>query len=255
MNPEDPDATERRAREEAYYRDLWSREAWGQAGPNPDETARAEKILALLARHVRPAAGRNGLRILDLGCGRGWLTRLLSNHGNVIGIDPVTASVDCAHQLHPGLDFRHLDASALLNEVGEGYFDLVVSSEVIEHVDRPEQPDFLRNVRTLLAPGGFAILTTPRGELQRKWERRQPEEQPLEKWLSETELRRLCIESGFAVCATERAYVRSDFADPINDFVRSRYFAALARRWPGSRLLARLRHHVAIYQVILVQRP
>lgn len=46
-------------------------------------------------------------------------------------------------------------ASAL----GEAAFDLVVSVEVIEHVESPI--GFLRNIARLLKPAGVAIVTTP----------------------------------------------------------------------------------------------
>ena len=41
-------------------------------------------------------------------------------------------------------------------------FDLVVSTEVIEHVDDPL--DFLAELRRFVADGGVVIVTTPRAE-------------------------------------------------------------------------------------------
>src|SRR6266852_67536 len=42
---------------------------------------------------------------------------------------------------------------------GFARFDLVVTVEVIEHVESPI--GFLRNIGQLLAPGGVAVITTP----------------------------------------------------------------------------------------------
>ena len=162
-----------RAKEEEFYRDLWSREHWSRPTPNPDEQARADKVVHFIREYVLPTLSERKAHILDLGCGRGWLTNVLSAFGEVIGVDPVSAGVERARELFPKLEFRCLESTELLQSLGAGSFDLVVSSEVIEHVDRPQQPAFLGNIFSLLAPGGFAILTTPRGELQERWARSQ----------------------------------------------------------------------------------
>jgi 2-polyprenyl-3-methyl-5-hydroxy-6-metoxy-1,4-benzoquinol methylase len=244
-----------RAKEEEYYRELWSRESWGSVTPNPDEKARSEKIVSLIREYVLPAAGDRRLRILDLGCGRGWLTNILSALGEVVGIDPVSAGVERARALFPNIEFRCLESAELQSSLGLESFDLVVSSEVIEHVDRAEQPAFLTGIFSLLVPGGFAVLTTPRGEMQERWARCQTEEQPREEWLMARDLRRLAEEAGFNVRRTDRVFVPMNLKDPISVFVQSRYFAKLAQIFPASRLLARLRYSCSIYQVILLQRP
>ena len=244
-----------RAKEEEFYHDLWSREQWSRATPNPDEQARAGKIVGFIRQYVLPTVGERQARILDLGCGRGWLANILSEFGHVIGVDPVSAGIERAKELFPKLEFRCLESAELLQSLGAESFDLVVSSEVIEHVDRLQQPAFVRYIFSLLAPGGFAILTTPRGELQRRWARCQVEEQPLEEWLTASDLRRLAGDAGFHVQQTDRVFVPTTLADPISAFVHSRYFAKLAQIFPTSRLLARLRYYCAIYQVVVLHRP
>lgn len=239
--------------EEQFYRELWSQKNWNTATPNADEQARADKIISFIDTHAAQALDRP-LRILDIGCGRGWLTNVLSTYGEAIGIDPAHASVQRARELFPQLDFRLRDSSELLREMGPECFDLIVSSEVIEHVEQDQQILFLRNIYALTRPGGFAILTTPRGELQHRWAKRQGAKQPVEEWIAEQQLQDLCRKAGFTIRQTDRAFPAS-FADPISDFLHSRWFRGSARLFPNSRLLDWIRFYCAIYQVIIIQRP
>lgn len=56
-------------------------------------------------------APQPGETILDLGCGTGYLTHLISESGaHVIGIDNSKEMIDKAQQQYPGIDFRLMDA-------------------------------------------------------------------------------------------------------------------------------------------------
>ena len=240
--PPDPEAVNE------FYSRFWNSAAWGGAQPNEDEKLRAEAITRFIEEFVRtPNAESPNLRILDLGCGRGWLTSILSDYGSVLGIDPVPAAIERARVLFPNLNVRLADSANLISEGLEAQFDLIVSSEVIEHVVGTQKESFLRDIYRLLKPGGFAILTTPRGELWKLWSRTEQEEQPVEEWVSEKELRRLCESVRFRVVAKDRVFVRYSF-----DWL-SRIAARSTRRgYIG--LQEKLRYHRAIYQVVLVTR-
>ena len=98
-------------------------------------------------------------RVLDLGCGNGALCGALSDAGlDVVGCDPSEDGIEHARQAYPRVPFHLLgiyDDPVVLG----GEFDVVVSSEVIEHVFLPRHlPRFARRV---LRPGGHLILTTP----------------------------------------------------------------------------------------------
>lgn len=99
-------------------------------------------------------------RMLDVGCNYGFgmdLGRFL--HGwEVVGVEPSLAGRRGAAEL--GLDVRdgYLDASTTF----EAPFDLVLASEVVEHVADPLE--FLRTLARHLAPGGVLVLTTPAAE-------------------------------------------------------------------------------------------
>jgi SAM-dependent methyltransferase len=231
---------------EQVYRSLWRSPHWGTAEPNDDERSRLTAITTVLTGcdlGDRP-------RILDLGCGRGWLSHALARHGDVLGIDVVAASVERARELFPDLTFEQLDTRRLLDSRGPGSFDLVVSSEVIEHVEDADKPAFVSDIYELLRPGGYAIITTPRGELRAAWQRRSDWQQPTEEWVTEPDLDRLAAGVGFAVEQRARAHVYP--ITPLGRVFASRVFRMLTRILP---VLARLTFRWRIYQVVLLRRP
>jgi len=235
-------------RENEYYAKFWSSEAWGSAQPNNDEKLRAAAITKLIDEFVIPESNAAGLRILDLGCGRGWLTSLLANYGSIIGIDPVPAAIERAKILFPNLDVRVAEGANLITEGFEAQFDLVVSSEVIEHVVPSQKPEFVRNLKRLLKPNGFAILTTPRGELWKQWQRLGNGAQPVEEWITESDLNKLCESSGLRVVKRDRVFL----PDCPFDWL-SRLASRSNGLFAGSGLQRRLRHLRGIYQVVALQ--
>ncbi|MBI1318949.1 MAG: methyltransferase domain-containing protein [Candidatus Hydrogenedens sp.] len=115
----------------------------------------AETVSAVIATG-RPA------RVLDVGCGTGsLLSRPLAEAFpalEVTGIDADAATIAwaAAHQALPNLHF-----ATALAEDGERPFDLVIASEVLEHVEDP--PAFLLWLRRQTRRGGRVIVTVPNG--------------------------------------------------------------------------------------------
>jgi 2-polyprenyl-3-methyl-5-hydroxy-6-metoxy-1,4-benzoquinol methylase len=103
----------------------------------------------------------NGCRVLDIGCGNGSFTSTWANpHWRVSGIDLSKSGIDSARRSLPNIDFQVGDiAGDLVKVFGAGASDIVISTEVIEHLYDPRA--MVRNAFALLRPGGEAILTTP----------------------------------------------------------------------------------------------
>ena len=181
--------------DDGYYEDLFIRNPeWSTPEPNNDETARWVKIASILEHLVRERSKHGNserLRILDLGCGRGWLANLASGYGDCTGVEPVSGVVAYARKLFPHVRFYSGTADTLLREPAFTPFDVVLSSEVIEHVPRPEQAEFVRVLRRLIKPQGHVIITTPRREVFDLWQKIAPPNQPVEDWLSEDDVSRL----------------------------------------------------------------
>jgi ubiquinone/menaquinone biosynthesis C-methylase UbiE len=96
-----------------------------------------ERNLDQLFSIVAPGA------VLDVGCGEGvlteqWARRLGS--GRVVGIDLEDAKLAAqwrARRERPNLEFRAMVAEQL--QFGDGEFDLVAATEVLEHIAEPER--------------------------------------------------------------------------------------------------------------------
>ena len=109
---------------------------------------------------LRHLAGLGKARVLDLGCGNGSLCGRLSAAGfDVVGVDVSEPGVTQARKRWPGIRFETLgvyDEPPL--EFVEA-FDVVVSTEVVEHLYAPRALPKL--IARVLKPGGTAMVTTP----------------------------------------------------------------------------------------------
>ena len=131
-----------------YYEGLWS------DLPEELEPPDFELRRRFLLDAVRP-----GDRALDLGSGTGEFAAALAGVGaDVVGVDIAEAALTRARLRHPELDFRLAPIDGPL-PFDDSAFDLLWSSEVIEHV--ADTAKWLSEVRRVLAPGGRLLLTTP----------------------------------------------------------------------------------------------
>ena len=97
--------------------------------------------------------------ICDLGCGNGYMTGRLAALGyNVVGIDASETGLFIARQTYPEVQFHRCVIGGLSNN-DFGKFDLVISSDVIEHLYRPS--DLLSDAHCLLKAGGQILIGTP----------------------------------------------------------------------------------------------
>ena len=111
------------------------------------------EFVARVVRAQRPA------RVLDVGCGTGaYLTNPLGEMFravSIVGIDDDRASLDHARAA------AHPENVSFTEDVSGERFDLVIASEVLEHVDDP--PSFLSGLVARMRPGGRLIVTVPNG--------------------------------------------------------------------------------------------
>jgi GT2 family glycosyltransferase/SAM-dependent methyltransferase/tetratricopeptide (TPR) repeat protein len=193
--------------EQFYERLFINTPHWSTPHPNPDEAARWSKIAGFLEVILR-RNNNASLRMAEVGCGRGWLTNLLSGYyGTCEGVEPVAGVIARAKALFPSLRFTAGTAATLLERADFQPYDVVISSEVIEHVPHREQAAFVHSLRALLKPGGYIVLTTPRGDVWDQWQRIAPPNQPIEDWLTEQQLRGLWEAEGLQCVGLERVYV------------------------------------------------
>jgi trans-aconitate 2-methyltransferase len=103
--------------------------------------------------HIRP-----GLKVIDLGCGTGELTRRLAERlpgSQVLGIDASPEMLERARsQERPGLRFE----SGLIEQV-KGQWDLVFSNAAIQWVD--DHPALVPRLLSMVRPGGQLVIQMP----------------------------------------------------------------------------------------------
>lgn len=110
-------------------------------------------LLAMLGRPRGP--------VLDVGCGNGAIARALIAQGyDIYGVDASESGIAIANAEAPGRFFV-LDVSSgqLPTELASKRFDVVISTEVIEHLYDPR--GFIAFARRILPSGGEFILSTP----------------------------------------------------------------------------------------------
>ena len=123
------------------------------------------KTFRSLIRRLKPGS------LVDLGCGGGDLLRDLRSAFPALrlcGIDLSEAQIAANRRIEPGIEWRTADLDVPSTDLRElsNRFDVVVASEIIEHVGHPDQ--FLRNASLLATPGkGRLLLSTQSG---RVWE-------------------------------------------------------------------------------------
>lgn len=103
------------------------------------------------------------IRILDVGCGNGYIANKLISEGfNVYGIDASTQGINEANKANIDRFFiQDISSKELPKELKDIKFDTIISTEVIEHLYDPRgYVDFCKNI-LLKNGGGELIISTP----------------------------------------------------------------------------------------------
>jgi 2-polyprenyl-3-methyl-5-hydroxy-6-metoxy-1,4-benzoquinol methylase len=105
--------------------------------------------------------GKDKLKVLDVGCGNGNISRFIGsmNH-DVLGIDISSTTIEKAKSLNnlPNVVFKNISAEDLISHET---FDLVICSEVIEHLNVPTE--VVNALQKLLNSNGILVVTVPNG--------------------------------------------------------------------------------------------
>ncbi|HEX9341135.1 MAG TPA: methyltransferase domain-containing protein [Thermoplasmata archaeon] len=129
-----------------------------------------------------------GRRILDAGCGTGYLARILAAKGAiVVGVDlspKLLAAARKQEALEPlGVEYEEADL-ADLSRFGDGTFDVVVSNVVMQDVLRYREA--FRELRRIIRPGGQLLFSVTHPCFERpipgSWLREPPDTERVEEW-------------------------------------------------------------------------
>jgi SAM-dependent methyltransferase len=147
------------AYDEGYFlHDCMGADEWRESG--------GRRAAALYGAMLRMADMRPGVRLLDIGTGRGELlvTALDLGADEAVGVDYSAAAVELARRTlsaagsPPGADALLADARRI--PVDDGRFDLVTMLDVVEHLSPPELALSLAEAHRALRPGGTLFIHT-----------------------------------------------------------------------------------------------
>jgi 2-polyprenyl-3-methyl-5-hydroxy-6-metoxy-1,4-benzoquinol methylase len=104
---------------------------------------------------ARLTQGREGLRVLDIGCGNGVLLRQFQKKGCIcFGSDPSPWASEYAQQ--NGYTLLPCIEQA---DIAPDFFDIVKATSTLEHVARPLE--HVKHIMAIVKRGGVAYLTVP----------------------------------------------------------------------------------------------
>jgi 2-polyprenyl-3-methyl-5-hydroxy-6-metoxy-1,4-benzoquinol methylase len=127
-----------------------------------DEFHAGRGLSALKARQVELLAPGPGLRVLDLGCGRGEVLLACARRGAAVaGVDYSHAAVEISRETLAEV----AQAEVVQGDVAQlpwpdASFDRVLSGDVIEHLHPADGAAMLREARRVLRPGGRVVVHT-----------------------------------------------------------------------------------------------
>lgn len=137
------------------------------------------------------ALHREGLSLLDVGCGTGWLCERLDRYGDITGTDLADEVLVRASARLPSV--RFVAGNFLELPFAPESFDVVVSVDVLSHF--ADQPAFLARVAGLLRPAGILLLGTQNRPVLERWsEIPGPQPGQIRRWVDHRRLRAMLVE-------------------------------------------------------------
>ena len=176
----------------AFYDGVWAE--FGDLDRGSPAAFHRRRII----RRLSLAHASSARRVLDAGSGQGLLVRELALHmpaAVVAGADVSELSRAATARANPDAPVFQLDLSAPDFEAREtelGHFDLVICSEVLEHL--PDDREAVMRLAQLLDERGCLIVTLPGGRMSRF-----DEAIGHLRHYDQTSLRRLLSDAGFDV--------------------------------------------------------
>lgn len=167
---------------QTLQRDFWDR--WN-ASTREENIVEVSRRQAEIIHRWLCELGRADLRILEVGCGTGWMCRHLIQFGHVTGTDLSERVLASAKKRTPEVTFVPGDFMDL--DLGDEAFDVVVTLEVLSHV--ADQHAFVAKMARHLRPDGHLMLAT-QNRFVLKYLNFVPPPEPgqLRKWVGDREL-------------------------------------------------------------------
>lgn len=135
---------------------------WYTADDDPIALLRAEsktKTPWILQKIKEQSLLNNETKVLDVGCGAGFLSNELALAGlQVTGVDLSEESLKVAHDYDSTKSVHYLPADAYKLPFADHSFEVITAMDFLEHVDRPD--DVIKKFSRVLKPNGIFIFHT-----------------------------------------------------------------------------------------------
>jgi len=105
---------------------------------------------------------------IDIPCGMGWGTSLISNAELLFGVDINPQAIERASQLFPSAG-RFLVDDMLGTHFPSNFFNTVICCEGYEHVGRRAQFLLMNEIHRIAKPDGVVLITIPIAENKGDW--------------------------------------------------------------------------------------
>ena len=136
-------------------------ERWYEAQDDPIALLRAETAhrTPWMVDAIRGRLGDGPVRVLDVGCGAGFLANVLAAQGmEVTGLDASASSLAIAEQHDATRSVRYQVGDAYRLPYADASFEVVSAMDFLEHVSSPA--DVIAEAGRVLAPGGLFFFHT-----------------------------------------------------------------------------------------------
>ncbi|OLC77074.1 MAG: hypothetical protein AUH78_05115 [Gemmatimonadetes bacterium 13_1_40CM_4_69_8] len=213
-----------------FWDECWDRRRF----PNDFQRRRGDAVLAML-KSLRLA----NPEILDFGCGTGWFTEQLSHLGRATGIELSETAIAHARATYSGV--RFIAGNVLEMSLPAEQFDVVVSQEVVAHVEDP--PRYLDIIAQILKPRGYLVITTANRLVMERWHPGGPDpDAHIKLYPNRHELKRMLRRSFRVLCTTsimpvgERGFLRLVNSHKVNralGWVIPPRYLERAKEWAG----------------------
>ncbi len=142
----------------AIYDDYGNR--WYTAQDDPVALLRAESVVKTKwTLDILDLLKNPHLRILDIGCGGGFLSNALARQGyKVTGVDLSKESLEVAKKYDITKSVKYIAADAFQLPFADESFDVVTAMDFLEHIEDPARA--IKEFSRVIRPSGFFLFHT-----------------------------------------------------------------------------------------------
>lgn len=153
----------------AKFKQLFSPPTLVWQNPPKVHSSTARTVLSYC--NIDPETDNSNLKVLDFGCGKGRYMQIFAGcirKSNVFGCEIHPASVGYVRNLGFKCELLNLHCPCI--SFKDNMFDVVFSSNVIEHISNQKYHNYLDEIYRVLRPGGIFAVGAPNYPIKRLYD-------------------------------------------------------------------------------------